>query len=88
MGQRLALLEQLAVAKQRAEEAEANIESQLNTFVSGMVVGGAMTRAEAVIRTSQLALQSHLSDIKRTLDDLDRVPPAANDRPERGDRGG
>jgi uncharacterized protein (DUF1778 family) len=78
MGQRLALLEQLAVARQRAEEAEANIETQLNTFVSGMVVGSAMTRAEAVIRTSNLALQSHRSDIKRILDDLDRVPLDAN----------
>jgi hypothetical protein len=78
MGQRLALLEQLAAAKQRAEEAEANIEIQLNTFVSGMVVGGAMTRAEDVIRTSELALQSHLSDIKRILDDLDRAPLDAN----------
>jgi hypothetical protein len=79
MGQRLALLEQLAAAKQRAEEAEANIEAQLNTFVSGMVVGSAMTRAEDVIRSSNLALQSHRSDIKRILDDLDRVTLDAND---------
>ena len=35
MGQRLALLEQLAAAKQRAEDAEASIEAQLNAFVSG-----------------------------------------------------
>ena len=39
MGQRLALLEQLAAAQERAEEAEASIEAQLNAFVSGMVVG-------------------------------------------------
>ena len=73
MGQRSALLEQLAAAKQRAEEAEASIEAQLNAFVSGMIVGAALTRAEDVIRTSNLALQSHRSDIKRILDDLDRV---------------
>ena len=74
MGQRLALLEQLAAAKLRAKEAEARIEAQLNTFVSGMIVGSAMTRAEDVLKTSKLALQSHRSDIKRILDDLDRVP--------------
>jgi len=79
MGQRLALLDQLAAAKKRAEEAEANIETQLNTFVSGMVVGSAMTRAEDLIRTSRLALQSHRSDIKRILDDLDGVPLDAKD---------
>ena len=73
MGQRLALLEQLAAAKQRAEDAEASIEAQLNAFVSGLIVGTALTRAEDVIRTSNLALQSHRSDIKRILDDLDRV---------------
>ena len=73
MGQRLALLEQLAAAKQRAEDAEASIEAQLNAFVSGLIVGTALTRAEDVIRTSNLALQSHQSDIKRILDDLDRV---------------
>ena len=73
MGQRLALLEQLAAAKQRAEVAEASIEAQLNAFVSGLIVGTALTRAEDVIRTSNLALQSHRSDIKRILDDLDRV---------------
>jgi len=73
MGQRLALLEQLAAAKQRAEDAEASIEAQLNAFVSGLIVGTALTRAEDVIRTSNLALQSHRSDIKRILDDLDRA---------------
>ena len=73
MGQKLALLEQLAAAKQRAEDAEASIEAQLNAFVSGLIVGTALTRAEDVIRTSNLALQSHRSDIKRILDDLDRV---------------
>ena len=74
MGQRLALLEQLAAAKRQADEAEANIEDQLNTFVSGMVVGGAMTKADEVLKTSELALQSHRSDIERILDDLDRLP--------------
>jgi hypothetical protein len=73
MGQRLALLEQLAAAKERAEEAEASIEAQLNAFVSGMVVGSVMARAEDVIRIAKLALQSHRADIKRILDDLDRV---------------
>jgi hypothetical protein len=73
MGQKLVLLEQLAAAQERAEGAETRIEIQLNTFVSGMVVGGAMTRAEDVIRTAKLALQSHRADIKRILDDLDRV---------------
>jgi hypothetical protein len=76
MGQRLALLKQLAAAKQRAKEAEANIEAQLATFVSGMIVGSAMTRAEDVLQTLNLALQSHRSDIKRILDDLDRLPPS------------
>jgi len=74
MGQRLDLLEQLAAAKRQADEAEANIEDQLNTFVSGMVVGSAMTKAEGILKTSELALQSHRSDIERILDDLDKLP--------------
>jgi hypothetical protein len=74
MGQRIDLLEQLAAAKRQAEEAEANIEAQLNTFVSGMVIGNAMTTAENVLKTSELALQGHRSDIERILDDLDKLP--------------
>jgi len=74
MGQRLSLLEQLAVAKLRASETEASIQAQLNTFVSGMVVGGAMTTVEAKLKTLELTLQSHEADIKRILEDLNSVP--------------
>jgi len=74
MSQRLALLEQLAAAKRLAEKAEANIQTQLDTFVSGMVVGSAMTKTEAGLKTLELTLQSHLADIERILDALDKVP--------------
>jgi hypothetical protein len=74
MGQRLVLLEQLVAAKQQAEETEANIVAQLNTFVSGLVVGSAMTKAEDKLKSLERALQCHRSDIKRILDDLDSVP--------------
>ena len=33
-----------------------------------------MTKAEGVLKTSELALQSHLSDIERILDNLDKLP--------------
>ena len=38
--------------------------------------GGAsvMTREEAVIKTLELSLQSHLSDVERILDALDSLP--------------
>jgi hypothetical protein len=79
MDQRLALLEQLATARRHAEETEAIIQAQLDTFVSGMVVGRAMTRADEQLKTSELALKSHLSDVERILDYLDKLPPVEED---------
>ena len=74
MGQRLSLLQQLAAARRHADEAAAIMQAQLDTFVSGMVVGRAMTKAEDVLKTSNVALQSHLSDIERILDALNKLP--------------
>ena len=74
MDQRSALLEQLTAARRHAEDAKASVKVQLNTFVSGMVIGGAMTTAEYKIKTSEMALQSYLSDIERIQDALDNLP--------------
>lgn len=64
---RLSLVEQLAAARRRAEQTKADIQAQLDSFVSGMVIGGAMTKAEDVLSTLELALRSDLSDIERIL---------------------
>lgn len=74
MGQRSALLEQLAAAKLNAAETEADIEAQLNGFLSGMIIGSALARAEDRLKALELALLSHRSDIKRILGDLDSAP--------------
>jgi hypothetical protein len=79
MGQRSALLEQLEAAKRHAGETEANIQANLDTFVSGMVVGGAMTKTEDALRMLELALQSHLAHIEHILDDLHKLPSAEDD---------
>lgn len=75
MHQRSALLEQLATARRGAEQTEADIKDQLDSFVSGMVVGSAMAKAENALDTLGLALQGHLSDIGRILDALHKLPP-------------
>jgi hypothetical protein len=74
MNQRSALLEQLTAARRHAEDAEASVKVQLDTFVSGMVIGAAMTTAEDAIKTLELALQSYLSDVERIQDALDNLP--------------
>jgi hypothetical protein len=79
MGQRSALIEQLEAARRHAGETEANIKAQLDTFVSGMVVGGAMTKAQDVLRTLELVLQNHLADIEHIRNDLHKLPPVEDD---------
>jgi hypothetical protein len=74
MDQRSALLEQLTAARRQAEGAGASIKVQLDSFVSGMVIGGAMTMAEDIIKTSEIALQGYLSDVERIQDALDNLP--------------
>jgi len=44
-----------------------------------MVVGGAMTKAQDVLRTLELVLQNHLADIEHIRNDLHKLPPAEDD---------
>jgi hypothetical protein len=74
MSQRSDLLEQLSTAKRLAETAESNMQAHLDTYVSGMVVGNAMSNTEDAIKTLELTLQSHLADVRRILDQLDELP--------------